>query len=60
MPVYVANFLQTLKKCLIVMGPKRTATIKGNVIDIIYEGGLEIHTVLTYCCSTCGVARPFA
>ena len=31
-----------------------SATIEGNVTDIIYVGELEIHTVLTYHCA--GVA----
>ena len=54
MSVYIVNFLQTLKKCLIIIIPKYniTATIEGNAIDIIHEGELEIHTALTCHCAT--------
>ena len=46
----IANCLHSLKKCLIMISRKNsiTATIEGNVIDIIYVGEGEIHRVLTY------------
>ena len=48
MSVHFANFLQMLKKFLITINPKHsiTATIEGNVIDIICVGKPEIYTVL--------------
>ena len=57
MSVYIVNFLQTLKKCLIMTSLKHstTATTEGNVTDIIYIGKLEIYTVLTYHCATYSV-----
>ena len=44
------QFLQALK---ILVGPKHSisAIIEGNIIDIIYVGELEIHTVLSYHCA---------
>ena len=43
-------FVQTVKKCLIMISPKHgiTAALEGTVIGIMYVGELEIHTVLTY------------
>ena len=57
MSVYVFNFVETLKKCLIMISPKHiiNATITANVVDIIYVGELEIHTALTYHCATYSV-----
>ena len=54
MSVYIVNFLQALKKCLMMISQKHSisATIEGNVIDIMYLGELEIHTALTYHCTT--------
>ena len=45
--------MQALKNCLIMINPKHSnsATIEGNVIDMIYVGKLEIHTVLMYHCA---------
>ena len=42
-----------MKKCLIIINLKHSisATIDVNVIDIIYVGELEIHTILTYQCA---------
>ena len=44
MSVYSTNFSQTLKKCLIMISSKHTitATIEGNVVDLIDVGKLEI------------------
>ena len=44
------QLLQTLKKCLIMKSLKHSIndTIEGKVIDIIYVGEREIHTILTY------------
>ena len=52
MSVYIVNILQKLKKCLIMISPKHSnsATIEGDVIDLIYVGELEIHTVLACHC----------
>ena len=57
MPVYIINFLEALKKCLIVTSPKHiiSPTIKGNVVDIIYLGEQEAHTEFTPHCATYGV-----
>ena len=54
MSVYIANFLQTLKKSRIVINLKHSIifTIEGNVFDIIYVGELEVHTVLMCHCAT--------
>ena len=55
--LYNVNFLQTLKKCLIMINPKHgiISTIDGNAIDIIYVDELEIQcsrtTVLLIVCS---------
>ena len=50
MSLYIVNFLQALKKFLIIISPKHciSVTIEGNVIEIIYVGELEILTILTY------------
>ena len=55
--IYCVNFLQALKKYLIVISPMRSisATIEGNVVDVIYAGELEIHPVLTHHCATYSV-----
>ena len=52
--VYIVNFLQALKKFLIMISAKHSvsATIESNVIDIVYVDEIEIHTVLTYHCAT--------
>ena len=57
MSVYIVIFLQTLKKCLIVMCPKHsiTPTIESNVIDLTYVGEQEIHAVLTCNCAICSM-----
>ena len=54
MSVYIINFSQALKKCLIMISTKHciTATIEDNVINITYVGEQEIHRVLTYHCAT--------
>ena len=50
-------FSQTLKKCLIIISPKHsiTTTIEDSVIDIIFVGKLEVHTIVTYHCATYSV-----
>ena len=57
MSVYIVNLLQALKKFLIMIGPEHriNATIDINVIDIIYESELEIHTLITYHCASYSV-----
>ena len=53
MSVYIINFLQALKKFLIMIGPNHCicATIEeSNVIDTIYLGELEIDVVSTFHC----------
>ena len=43
-----------LKKCLIMISQMHSisATIEGNVIDVIYVGELEIYTILMYHCAS--------
>ena len=54
MSVYIVNFLQALKKRLIMSSLEQSisATIEGNAIYIIYVSELEIFTVITYHCAT--------
>ena len=49
--------MQALKKFLTMISPKHSiaATIEDNVIDIIYVGELEIHTLVTHHCVTYSV-----
>ena len=52
--VYIVNFLQTLKGCLIMIGTMHSiiTTIEGYVMDITNIGEQEIQTVLTHHCAT--------
>ena len=53
MSLYIVNFLQGLRKCLIMIGLRYSisATTEGSAVYIIYVGEQEIHRVLTCHCA---------